>query len=138
MGVRALFIFWLREKEVSRIHTDREAITYYFPDFPEPEELYWVSAVEKRPIGHARVELYIYARLDEAEFAHLIEGASYTAVERLPLFFQPHQIKGPFDWQQLEETEDTPSINLQSKLARTIYVDLGKSLVFIEASGAEN
>ncbi|WP_321387450.1 hypothetical protein [uncultured Enterococcus sp.] len=133
MGVRGLFIFWMREKTVSRIHTDREAIEQYFPDFPETQQLYWVSAVEKRNIGPAKKELYIYAKLDEAEFAHFIEGVSYSEVSRLPLFFQPGEIKGPFDWQKLDAKESLQESQLQSVFQQTVYVDLSKCLVFIEA-----
>ncbi|WP_086349294.1 hypothetical protein [Candidatus Enterococcus clewellii] len=133
MGVRALFIFWLRGKEVSSIQTDREVIERYFPDFPETQGLYWVSAVEKRAIGPAITELYIYAQLEEAEFAHLIEGTSYSEVLSLPLFFQPKQLKGPFRWRRLEESKHP--LRLHSELHRTIYIELEKSLVFIEANG---
>lgn len=135
MGVRGLFIFWMREKTVSRIHTDREGIEQYFSDFPQTEKLYWVTAKEKRNIGPAKTELYVYAKLDEAEFAHLIEGASYSEVSRLPLFFQPGQLKGPFHWQKLEEADQSQALRLESQLHRTIYIDLEQTLVFIEAEG---
>ncbi|MGL4697386.1 hypothetical protein [Enterococcus larvae] len=133
MGIRALLIFWFREKDISEIRTDREGLEMYFPNFPETESLYWMSAVEKRSVGHVRTELYIFAKLDDAEFAHFIEGASYSEVTRLPLFFQPKQIKGPFHWQELEDTGQ-----LDSSIGRTIYIDLQQSLVFIEASGTAN
>ena len=138
MGARAVFINWLREKTVSGVHTERQGLVALFPDFPQTEELYWVSTVEKRSIGAAKKEVFVYAVLEEDEFAHFIEGTRYSEVERLPLFFQPKQIKGPFNWQEISDEGEGSHLLSSNGYQRTIYVDLNKCLIFIEANITKN
>ena len=130
-----VFTFFLLNLSKPEIKTNKQTIYDMFNNFPESNNIYYISQnkYSSFSIGPTIYQIYILAELTDEAYDTFISQVEFEKLDNLRIKVNPKKIK--YSWEKVKNINIIETKNNEVASIQSIYLDENKKTIYIVAIG---
>ena len=123
------------EKSELEIKTNKETIYELFSNFPESNNIYYISKnlYNERSVGPTIYQIDILAELTDDAYKNIVNQIKFEQLDNFEIKVNPHNKS--YNWKKIKNTNIIESKNNEIASIKNIYLDENTKTIYVTAMG---